>query len=134
MVFGLMTPEAAAGAPPTMEEIMEMSNYMDELNKAGVLVDGAGLKPMSKSVLVQFDGKSRTVVDGPFAEAKEVIAGYSILECKDLAECIEWVKKGPSPTRGRGQTLIRPFMGPEDFGHLPEEVVREHGDQLGRAK
>src|SRR5215813_13192717 len=117
MVMGLMSSADAETAKPTHEEIMEMSNYMDELNKAGVLIDGAGLKPMSKAVRVQFDGAARTVIDGPFAEAKEVIAGYSILECKDMAECIAWVKKGPSPTRGKGQILIRPLMGPEDFGH-----------------
>ena len=98
MVIGKATKESESGVPPTAEQFAAMQQYNEELIKAGVLLAAEGLAATSKGALVKFSGDKRTVIDGPFAEAKEVIAGFSIIQAKSLEEAIEWVKRGPEFT------------------------------------
>jgi hypothetical protein len=114
MVMAKATADTEAGVIPATEEFAAMGAYQEELVRAGVLVDrGHGLKPSSAGVRVRFAGSERTVIDGPFAETKELIAGYSILEVSSLEEAIEWVRRSPAPA---GEVEIRPVYGDEDFG------------------
>ena len=116
MVFVKATQDSEAGVMPTQERIAEMLAYNEELVKAGIMKDGDGLKPSSKGARVRFHGKHRTVIDGPFAETKELVAGYWIWEVKSLAEAIEWVKRCPNPMPGDSEIEIRPYFEAEDFG------------------
>jgi hypothetical protein len=123
MVIVKATEDSEAGRMPSEELLTAMMKYNEELVKAGIMLAGDGLQPSSKGVRVQFDGASRTVVDGPFAETKELIAGYWIWRCKDLQEAIGWLKKAPFKD---GVLEIRPFFEPEDFaGVASEEVVEQ---------
>ena len=128
MVIVKATPESEEeGALPDPELLLEMGKYNEELVKAGVLLALDGLHPSSKGARVKFSGKSRTVVDGPFTEAKELIAGFSILQVKSLEEAIEWVKRAPncSPT-GEGEVEIRQVFEPEDFAYgFSEEGIQQ---------
>ncbi len=99
MVIVKATKDSEAGVMPTEQLMTEMGNYNEELVKAGVMLAGEGLRPSSKGARVLFDGDKRTVVDGPFAETKELIAGFWILQCKSKEECIEWVKRCPKCNR-----------------------------------
>jgi Uncharacterized protein conserved in bacteria len=127
MVMGLATKESEAGAPPTPEAIAAMQKYNEELVKAGVLLAAEGLTPTSQGARVKFSGGERTVIDGPFAESKEVVAGFSILQVKSLGEAIEWVKRAPNISSPNGETLIeiRKLMDVEDFGDgfTPNEEI-----------
>ena len=124
MVLVKANSESEAGKPPTADDISEMMKYNEELSKAGVLLDLAGLTPTAKGARVRFDGTKRTVIDGPFTEAKELVAGYWILQCKSLAECIEWVKRAPCPGEGAmGEIEIRPLFEMEDFPEVHAETV-----------
>ena len=116
VVFVKATEDSEAGTPPTTELINAMMQYNEELAKAGIMVAGEGLKPSSTGARVQFDGASRTVVDGPFAETKELVAGFWIWEVESMAQAIEWVKKCPNPMPGPSEIEIRPFVSMEDFG------------------
>ena len=122
--------------PPDAEKLFaDMDKYNSELIAAGVMLDGAGLKPSSEGVRVNFDGPEPTVIDGPFAETKEIIAGYWIWNCKDLADAVVWLKKAPFK---EGELELRPFFEPEDFAGIatPEVIAQEQGwreDQLARA-
>jgi hypothetical protein len=111
-----------AGVLPTAEMLSEMGRYNQQLIDAGVLVDGAGLQPTSKGARVKFSGKKRTVTEGPFAEAKELIAGYWTWEVKSKEEAIEWVKRCPNPLDGDAEIEIRQVFELEDFPEVPEEV------------
>lgn len=114
MMFALAKDGEAGQQPPTKEAILAMHQFNEELEKAGVLLDLGGLTPPSRGVRVQYSGSKRTVIDGPFAEAKEYIAGYSLLEVKSLDEAIEWAKR--SPFHGEGAVVeIRPLFDPSDF-------------------
>lgn len=125
MVFVKATTDSEAGIMPGEDLLQAMANYNEELIKAGVLTDGAGLKPSSAGARVRFSGDSRTVIDGPFAETKELIAGYWIFEVKSKEEAIEWVKRCPSPHPGvETEIEIRPFLELEDFGE--SEAVEHH--------
>src|SRR6266508_6880789 len=95
MMFAMATKEMEAGKQPTKEAILAMHEFNEELQRAGVLLDLGGLTPTSRGVRVLYKGSKRTVIDGPFAEAKEMVAGYSLLEVKTLAEAIEWAKRAP---------------------------------------
>ena len=127
MVMGLATKESEAGAPPTPEAIAAMQKYNEELVKAGVLLAAEGLTPTSQGARVKFSGGERTVIDGPFAESKEVVAGFSILQVKSLGEAIEWVKRAPNISSPNGEALIeiRKLMDVEDFGDgfTPNEEI-----------
>jgi|KBSSwiStaDraftv2_1062776.scaffolds.fasta_scaffold60420_2 hypothetical protein len=111
-----------AGVMPDAELIEQMDKYNSELIAAGVMLDGAGLRPSSQGVRVNFDGLEPTVIDGPFAETKELIAGYWIWNCKDLADAIAWLKKAPFK---EGELELRPFFEPEDFAGVASEEIIE---------
>jgi hypothetical protein len=114
------------GALPDPQLMAEMGKYNEELIKAGVLLALDGLHPSSKGARVKFSGKSRTVVDGPFAETKELIAGFSILQVKSLAEAIEWVKRGPNCSAGDYEVEIRQVFEMEDFAPILSEEEIQH--------
>ncbi len=118
MVMGIATKESEAAVPPTPEAIAAMQKYNEELAKAGVLLAAEGLAPTSKGARVKFSGDKRTVIDGPFAESKEVIAGFTIIKAKSLEEAIEWVKRAPNVFSPSGDAVveIRKLMDVEDFG------------------
>jgi hypothetical protein len=117
IVLGMATKETEAGAPPKPEDFAAMQKYNEEAVKAGVLLAAEGLVPTSKGARVKFRGEERTVIDGPFAESKEVVAGFSIIKAKSLAEAIEWVKGVPNVfPNGEAEVEIRKLMDVEDFG------------------
>jgi hypothetical protein len=117
MVMVMATKESEAGVPPTPEEFAAMQKYNAELAKAGVLLAAEGLAATSKGARVKFSGDKRTVIDGPFAETKELVAGFSIIQVKSREEAIEWVKRAPNVSPdGKAEVEIRKLMGVEDFG------------------
>jgi hypothetical protein len=117
MVMVMATKESEAGIPPRPEAYAAMGKYNAELVKAGVLLAAEGLAASSKGARVKFNGDRRTVIDGPFAETKEVVAGFSILQVKSMAEAIEWVKRVPNIfPNGEVEVEIRKLMDVEDFG------------------
>ncbi|BDU73203.1 YciI family protein [Mesoterricola silvestris] len=116
MILIKATGDTEAGVMPGKALMDEMGRFNGELVKAGVLLDGEGLHPSSRGARVRFQGKDRTVVDGPFAETKELIAGYWLWQVRSLDEAIEWVKRCPNPTGEWGEAEIRPLLEPEDFG------------------
>ncbi len=128
MVIVKSTPEAEkAGALPDPELLLEMGKYNEELSKAGVLLALDGLHPSSKGARVKFSGKSRTVIDGPFTEAKELIAGFTILQVKSLEEAIEWVKRAPNCNpAGDSEVEIRQIFEMEDFAPVLTEEQIQH--------
>ena len=117
MIIGLATKESETGLPPTPDAFAAMQQYNEDLVKAGVLLAAEGLTASSKGARVKFSGDKRIVTDGPFAETKEVIAGFSIIKASSMEEAIEWVKRAPnvSPS-GEGEVEIRKLMDVEDFG------------------
>jgi hypothetical protein len=116
MVMVKATKDSEAGAAPTRELVDAMMAYNEELVKAGIMKGGDGLQPSAKGARVQFDGSRRSVVDGPFAETKELVAGYWIWECKSLDEAVSWVKRCPNPMPGPSEIEIRPVITLADFG------------------
>src|SRR5437667_10324432 len=110
MVLVKASQESEAGAMPSQEILAAMGNYNEELVKAGVMLAGDGLHPSSKGARVQFSGAKRTVIDGPFTETKELIAGYWIWQVRSLDEAIEWVKRCPNPHEGESEIEIRPLF------------------------
>jgi hypothetical protein len=119
-----------AGILPSEQLLAEMGNYNEELVKAGVLLAGEGLQPSSKGARVKFSGAKRTVIDGPFAEAKELIAGFWLIEVKSKEEAIEWVKRAPNPTGEESEIEIRQVFEAEDFGPALTPELREQEAQL----
>jgi hypothetical protein len=115
LVMVKATADSENGVMPKDEMLIAMGKYNEELMKAGILLDAAGLKPSKFGARVRFAGDKRSVVDGPFAETKELLAGYWILEVKDLAEAIEWVKRCPNPMLTDSEIEIRPFFEVSDF-------------------
>jgi len=117
MVMVMATKETEAGVPPTPEEFAAMQKYNAELAKAGVLLAAEGLAATSKGARVKFSGDKRTVIDGPFTETKELVAGFSIIQVKSLEEAIEWVKRAPNIfPNGEAEIEIRKVMDVDDFG------------------
>ncbi len=116
-----------AGVMPSQELLTEMGNFNEALVKAGVMEAGEGLHPSSKGARVHFAGKDRKVIDGPFAETKELIAGFWIWKCASLQEAIDWVKKCPNPMLGESEIEIRQVFSAEDFGDAmtPELLAQE---------
>ena len=135
MVIVKASKESEAGVMPSAEMLRAMGRFNEELAKAGVLVAGEGLHPSSKGARVRFSGANRTVVDGPFAETKELIAGYWIFETQSLEECIAWVKKTPNPQPGEAQTEIeiRQIFAPEDFADIAPDVVEQEKRLMAEA-
>jgi hypothetical protein len=133
MVFGLATAGAEAELP-TAEAFAAMDRFTEELVAAGVLVAGAGLKPPEEGKRILFDGDDVTVVDGPFAESKEVILGFSIWEVRDMGEAVAWAKRSPKPTAGPNTIEIRPFFEAADLaGFLtPEELADSRDGERGK--
>jgi hypothetical protein len=116
-----------AGVMPDEKMLTEMTKYNEELVKAGVMLAGEGLHPSSKGARVRFSGTKRTVIDGPFSETKELVAGFWIWEVKSLAEAIEWLKRCPNPTLGESEVEIRQVFDAADFGeaYTPELQAKE---------
>jgi hypothetical protein len=128
-----------AGVMPSQELLAAMGKYNEELVNAGVLLAGEGLHPSSKGARVRFSGSNRTVIDGPFAESKELIAGFWIFQVKSLEEAIEWVKRSPNPLEGESEIEIRQIFEAEDFGaeftpelREQEERIRAQATELAR--
>jgi len=128
MVIVKASKESEAGQMPSTELLTAMGNYNEELVKAGVMLAGEGLAPSSKGVRVKFSGSSRAVIDGPFAETKELIAGYWMWQCKSLQEAIEWLKKAPFD--GGEEVEIRPVFEAEDFGAEFTPELREQEERI----
>jgi hypothetical protein len=127
MVIVKATPESEKeGALPDPQLLLEMGKYNEELSKAGVLLALDGLHPSSKGARVKFSGKSRTVIDGPFTEAKELVAGFSILKVNSLAEAIEWVKRGPNCSARDYEVEIRQVFEMEEFAPVLSEEQIHH--------
>jgi len=124
MVIIKATKESEAGIMPGEELLEAMARYNEELIKAGVMLAGDGLQPSSKGARIQFQGGKRTVVDGPFSETKELVAGYWIWQVKDLAEAVEWAKRCPNPTGADGEIELRQIFELSDFA--PSEAVEHH--------
>jgi hypothetical protein len=133
MVMVKATKDSEAGVMPTEQEFLEMGRYNEELVKAGVMLAGEGLHPSSKGARVKFSGSKRTVVDGPFTETKELVAGFWIFQVKSREECIEWVKRCPNPMRTDSEIEIRQIFEMEDFGAAATPEVRAQTEQLREA-
>jgi hypothetical protein len=119
-----------AGVLPSTELLAAMGKYNEELVKAGVMLAGEGLQPSSKGARVKFSGKKRTVIDGPFAETKELIAGFWLIQVKSKAEAIEWVKRCPNPLEGEAEIEIRQVFEAADFGEAFTPELREQEERL----
>jgi hypothetical protein len=124
------TKESEAGGLPDERLLAEMGRFNEELVKAGVLLAGEGLQPSSSGVRVLFADNTRTVVDGPFAEAKELIAGFWLWQVRSMDEAIEWAKRCPSPFAGEAQIELRPVLEPDDFGAAFTPELREQEERL----
>src|SRR5216684_1770603 len=132
MVLVKASQDSEAGVLPSEQLLSEMGKYNEELVKAGVLLAGEGLQPSSKGARVKFSGANRTVIDGPFTEAKELIAGYWLFQVKSLAECIEWVKRCPNPMPGTESEIeIRQVFEAADFGEAFTPELQEAEQRLG---
>lgn len=121
------TEDTEAGAMPSTELLEAMGNFNEELVNAGLMLAGEGLKPSSEGKRVAFDGDSRTVIDGPFAETGELVAGFWIWEVKDMDEALEWAMRCPNPMPGPSEIEIRPLYEAEDFAEVmtPEQMEQE---------
>jgi hypothetical protein len=133
MVMVKATKDSEAGMPPSTEILTAMGKFNEELVKAGVMLAGEGLQPTSKGVRVRFSGEKRTVIDGPFTETKELIAGFWLLQVRSKDEVIEWVKRCPNPFDGESEIEIRQVFEVDDFGGNLTPELREQEAQL-RAK
>ena len=133
MILVKATVDSEAGKMPPESLFAEMGEYHEELKKAGLLLDGSGLKPSKKGWRINYDGKKRTFVDGPFAETKELVAGYTIIQAKSREEAIEWTKRYPNPAVDgvKAQIEVREFYELEDFAQS-EEVKRFEKIGIGK--
>jgi hypothetical protein len=141
MVIVKANKDTEAGVMPSEQLLKEMGNYNEELVKAGIMLAGEGLHPTSKGVRIKFSGSRRTVIDGPFAETKELIAGYWLWRVKSMQEAIEWAKRCPNPTGEESVLEIRPLFEAEDFGEeftpelrAQEERLRAQAEELQKKK
>ena len=140
MVLVKASKESEAGVMPSEELLSDMMKFNEELVKAGIMLAGEGLQPSSKGARVRFSGNQRTVIDGPFTETKELVAGYWLWQVKSLDEAIEWVKRCPNPMEGDSEIEIRQIFEAADFGDNltpelkeKEERLRRQSTQLGKA-
>ena len=130
MVIVKATKSSEAGVLPSEELLAAMGKYNEELTKVGVMLAGEGLRPSSKGARVRFEGEKRTVIDGPFAETKELIAGFWLWKCGSLQEAIEWVKRCPNPMPEESEIEIRQVFEAEDFGPALTPEIREQEERL----
>lgn len=130
MVLVKATADSEAGVMPNEQLLTEMGKYNEELVKAGVMQAGEGLHPSSKGARVRFSGKNRTVIDGPFSETKELVAGFWIWQCASLQEAIDWVKRCPNPMLSDSEIEIRQVFAAEDFGEAFTPELREQEERL----
>ena len=133
------TKESEAGVMPSQQLLTDMGNFNEELVKAGIMLAGEGLHPSSKGARVKFSGSNRTVVDGPFTETKELVAGFWLWQVKSMDEAIEWVKRCPNPMSTDSEIEIRPIFEAEDFGaeftpELREQEARLRAETVRKAK
>ena len=128
LVIVKATKESEAGEMPSREMLTAMGNYNEELVKAGIMLDGQGLTPTSKGARVRFDGTKKTVIDGPFAETKELVAGYWLWQVKSLDEAIQWLKRAPFD--GGTEVEIRPLFELDDFGEEMTPELRAQEERL----
>lgn len=130
MVIVKATKESESDALPDPQLLAEMGKYNEELVRAGIMLAGEGLEPSSKGARVRFSGKERTLIDGPFAETKELIAGFWIWQVRSKEEAIEWVKRCPNPMPGESEIEIRQIFEMEDFAPVMTDEVREREERL----
>jgi hypothetical protein len=130
MVIVKANKDSEAGVMPSEELLAAMGKFNEELVKAGVMLAGDGLQPSSKGTRVKFSGTKRTVTDGPFAETKELIAGFWLWQCKSMDEAIEWVRRCPNPMPGESEIEIRQVFEAEDFGAEFTPELREQEERL----
>jgi hypothetical protein len=130
MVIVKATNSSEAGVLPSEELLTAMGKYNEELTKAGVMLAGEGLHPSSKGARVRFEREKRTVIDGPFAETKELVAGFWLWKCASLQEAIEWVKRCPNPMPEESEIEIRQLFDAEDFGPTLTPELREQEERL----
>jgi hypothetical protein len=141
MVLIKANSDTEANVMPSEELLTEMGKYNEALVKAGVMLAGEGLHPTSKGKRVQFSGTKRTVIDGPFAETKELVAGFWLWQVKSMEEAVEWIKRCPNPTGAESVVELRPVFEPDDFGaeltpelREQEERLRERTAQLAKGR
>jgi hypothetical protein len=130
MVIVKATNESEAGKMPSTELLAAMGSFNEELVQAGVMLAGEGLHPSAKGKRVRFSGKQRTVTDGPFAETKELIAGFWLWQVKSMEDAVEWVRRCPNPMEGESEIEIRPVFEAEDFGAEFTPELRAQEDRL----
>ena len=133
MVIVKANKDSEAGIMPTEQELTAMGKFNEELVNAGVMLAGEGLHPSSKGARIRFSGSKRTVIDGPFAETKELVAGFWIIQVKSKEEAIEWMKRCPNPGRGESEIEIRQVFEADDFGEEFTPELREQEERM-RAK
>lgn len=132
MIIVKATKDSEAGVMPEEDLIAAMATYHEELQKAGVLLDASGLQPSSKGWRIKYSGSERTVVDGPFAETKELIAGYTLIQVKSREEAMEWTKRFPNPSRTDGEIEVRQLFELEDFE--PSEAIERFRELRGEGE
>ena len=130
MVMVKATPSSEAGEMPSEQLLREMGNFNEELVRAGIMLAGEGLHPSAKGVRVRFSGKERTVIDGPFAETKELVAGFWLWQVKSMEEAVKWVKRCPNPMLEDSEIEIRPLFEMDDFGEAFTPELREQEERL----
>jgi len=130
VVFVKATQASESGQMPDEKLLTEMGKYNEELVKAGIMLAGEGLHPSSKGKRVRFSGTKRTIIDGPFAETKELVAGFWIWQVRSMEEAMEWIKRCPNPFDGESELEIRPVFDMEDFGEAMTPELREQEERL----
>jgi hypothetical protein len=130
MVLVKASKDSEAGVMPSQQLLTEMGNFNEELVKAGIMLAGDGLHPSSKGARVRFAGNKRIVIDGPFAETKELIAGFWIWQVKSMEEAIAWLKRCPNPHNEEGEVEIRPIFEPADFGEAFTPELKEQKERI----
>lgn len=134
MVFAKATEVTENSVPPTADAFAAMDQFTEELVKAGIFVAAAGLKNTTQAKRIVLDGASRTVIDGPFAETRELVAGFSIWDVKDMDEALAWAKRAPNPMPGKSEMEIRPFYEAADLAEFmtPEELSAPREGERGK--
>jgi hypothetical protein len=130
MVIVKASKDSEAGVMPSQKLLEDMGKFNEELVKAGVMLAGEGLHPSSKGKRVRFSGDKRTVIDGPFTESKELIAGFWLWQVRSMEEAVEWLKRCPSPHEGEAEIEIRPVFEPQDFGAEFTPELRQQEERL----
>ena len=134
MVFGKVTEDSEKGAPPTAEAFAAMDRFTEDLVNAGIMVAGAGLQNNAQAKRVISDGSGSRVIDGPFAETRELVAGFSIWQVKDMDEAVAWAMRYPNPMPGKSEVEIRPFLEAADLAEFltPEELTTPRDGERGK--